>query len=501
MIKTSDTYTPFPKIRRVGFEVEFRIIDINAKGNAVASASGSASVSDPAQTNNGNRKSRDYQTLELNHIILDKSQPIIPDDVSGIEMGWWSETISDENGVFETPPSIRYDFTMDISSIGFTAFYAASPRRVRITAYNGAGDVLDSQVFSETGDSHIYNMPVQNYRAVEFEFLETPLPYRRIRMTEVVFGITQIFDSSRIASVSLSYGADIAAESVASRQLIFKFDNSDHAYNLLNPEGLYAYLQDGQQIVARSQIGDEMIDMGTFFYTKAASKDSALTAEITANDVIYALDRSDFTGGSTMTTTLESAVGLVLEGLGISCRFAEGVGSRIVKMGIPTNAKRREGIRMLAQAAMCSVWTDRNGVLYFHPLKVSDTEDGRLTASDLYNYDGITVEPKTDTVELSIKSEFEDGDMIYTAGSGDKVKTVNNPCVAAQNGQAVADWLLAQYNRRKHYSVQNRCDPAVEVGDTLKVADAYQQNDNAVVVGIEIRYNGGLSATTRCVGK
>jgi hypothetical protein len=345
-------------------------------------------------------------------------------------------------------------------------------------------------------------MPVQKYRSVEFEFLETALPYRRIRMTEITFGIVRIFGDTQLQSVSLSYGAGVAAESLASRQLIFRFDNSNHEYNLLNPEGLYAYLQEGQQIVARGRIGDEMIDMGAFRYTKAASKDGTLTAEISANDMVYALDRSEFTGGSANTVTLESAVARLLDGIAIDCVYDGDVGDRLVKMGIPPSAKRREGVRMLAQAAMCSVWTNRDGALLFHPLDVSDVPDGQLTASDLYNYDGISVEQKTDAVELDIKSDFEDGEeQIYNAGSGDNVKTVRNPCVAAVNAQAVAEWILAQINRRKRYNVQNRCDLAVEIGDTLKIADAYGQNDNATVIGIEIRYNGGLSATTRCIAR
>lgn len=502
MIKTSESYNPFPVIRRVGFEVEFRIIDVNAKGNAQASASNSAEIGNPAQTLNGVRSARRFSTLELNDMLLDGSMAIIPDDVSADEVGWWSNVISDENGVFTDPPSIRYDFTVDISSIGFTAFYAVPPKRVRITAFDVNGAAIASQEFSETGDSHIYEMPVQKYRSVEFEFLETALPYRRIRMTEITFGIVRIFGDTQLQSVSLSYGAGVAAESLASRQLIFRFDNSNHEYNLLNPEGLYAYLQEGQQIVARGRIGDEMIDMGAFRYTKAASKDGTLTAEISANDMVYALDRSEFTGGSANTVTLESAVARLLDGIAIDCVYDGDVGGRLVKMGIPPSAKRREGVRMLAQAAMCSVWTNRDGALLFHPLDVSDVPDGQLTASDLYNYDGISVEQKTDAVELDIKSDFEDGEeQIYIAGSGDNVKTVRNPCVAAVNAQAVAEWILAQINRRKRYNVQNRCDLAVEIGDTLKIADAYGQNDNATVIGIEIRYNGGLSATTRCIAR
>lgn len=499
MIQTSDHYNPFPIIRRVGFEVQFRIIDVNAADTVTASSGSSDAVSSPRQTVDGDRNAPDYQTLELNYIALDKSQPILPDDVSEAQVGWWSNALSGADGVFSAPPSIRYDFTADISSIGFTAFYVTPPKRLRITAYNAAGEAIASQGFTSSGIEQIYEMTVQNYRSVVFEFFETALPYRRIRMAEIAFGITRYFDESTLSSVSLSYSASPTAESLAMRQLIFRFDNSDHKYNLLNPEGLYAYLQDGQQIVARGKIDGEYVDMGTFNYTKTVSKDSALTAEITANDAIYALDRTNFTGGSTTVTTLENAVSQVLSGFDIAAEYADDVGARRVKMAVPANATRREAVRLLAQAAMCSVWTRRDGALMFRALDTSSRPDGQLRPCDLLNYDGISVDSRTDVVELSTISEYDKIERVYTAGNGNKIKSVRNPCVADENGQAVAEWLLAQYNRLKSYNVQNRCDLAVEVGDTLNIADAYNQNDNAAVIGIEIRYNGGLSATTRCI--
>lgn len=85
----------------------------------------------------------------------------------------------------------------------------------------------------------------------------------------------------------------------------------------------------------------------------------------------------------------------------------------------------------------------------------------------------------------------------YTSGSGKNVKTVSNPC--AYNGQTVADWLLACYNRRVNYKTPNRGNPAVEIGDTITIYDAYGANGNAAVTNIDLNYNGGLAATTQGV--
>ena len=56
-------------------------------------------------------------------------------------------------------------------------------------------------------------------------------------------------------------------------------------------------------------------------------------------------------------------------------------------------------------------------------------------------------------------------------------------------------------NWAKRYAVRNRCDPAVEIGDTLKIADVFGNNENAFVTGLDVSFNGTLSANTKAAGE
>jgi hypothetical protein len=114
-----------------------------------------------------------------------------------------------------------------------------------------------------------------------------------------------------------------------------------------------------------------------------------------------------------------------------------------------------------------------------------------------------------DGVRLNASGEYrldEDGKQIqyiYTAGSqgvGALVQSFSNPCAAPSMGAAVAQWLLDGLRMRKQYAVKNRCDPAVEIGDTVKIDDIFANRENAVVTGIDISYDGTLSAVTKGVG-
>jgi hypothetical protein len=89
---------------------------------------------------------------------------------------------------------------------------------------------------------------------------------------------------------------------------------------------------------------------------------------------------------------------------------------------------------------------------------------------------------------------------VFFSGNESLAVGYSNPCIADSEGQAVADWLLRTANMMRRYKVRNRCDPAVEIGDTLRIADAYGNDGNAVVTGLNITFGQSLSATTEAIG-
>lgn len=511
---TSTTYDPYVADRYVDFTVRFELLDVNARAAAVPSVSGQENVSQLVQlTDMTDELGGKYATLEVDCWALDGTYDILPDDVADIQTGWWSDAMSGGDGVFSTPPHLSFAFGgIAISTIGFTLAFDSKTNNfatsIRATCYAANGTTIVAQeTFSNADAMCVLDMPVQNYYSVKFEFLKTSKPYRRVRLSECLFGIVQRFNRHSLETVDVAYGADMAAETFPSRQMIFSFNNADKKYNLINPSGLYAYLQEGQDIYAHTVINGEAVDMGVFEFTRADGKDDDIIGQITANDyVLSTLDASLFAGGSNTTKTLQNAVNAVLSGTGITVSLA--TPSYIVSMAIPMGTTKREAIRLMAQAAMCSVWVDRDGVLQIRPLEVKATEDDELNADRMESLGGISVSEPVQKVRLVVRNEFTldiDGKPIttehqYEAGSGAKEKTYENPCVAAANGQAVADWLLAQNNRRARYDKPNRGNPAVEIGDTLKIYDAYGENRNAVVIGQDISFDGSLSAKTKAVG-
>src|SRR5699024_11070734 len=197
----------------------------------------------------------------------------------------------------------------------------------------------------------------------------------------VRFGIQYSYNAKSISSVTIRQSVNPWAESLASAEVDATIDNSDQLYNMINPEGLYLYLQDGQFMEWSLIVNDEPIYMGRAYFTSAESEDGGLTASITFNDRLLVMDDMEFNGGADGTWTLEAAVSAILtaSGTGITAVFDGSLGNTTIKKSIPQGTSMREALRLCAQAAMCTCYIDRNNELHFFTPSVASTADDEWT--------------------------------------------------------------------------------------------------------------------------
>lgn len=508
MIGTSEAYNPYTDNRRIGLKFIFGVIAPEAAAQAVPTSSEQAEISQISQSHDDVQKmSLRIGSLEDNLFILDGTYSVSPDEIENIQTGWWSADLSDIEGAFSSNPWIEFEFPKSHRSYGFTLIFDDTipgdyPSEVTVTSYDSSGDIIGTITVNPDSFKCVIPLPSIGYRKLKIEFSKTNKPFRRIRLCEVRFGVDYTYDKNSIGSATLNLSADPASESLPTNEFVAKIDNSNKLYNMINPEGLFAFLQDGQFAKCFISIDVEEIDMGRFYFTSAQSEDGGLTADITFNDRILMLDNVIYNSGASGTWTLSDAVASILNvaGFEIETKY-NGMDGTVIRKCIPENTTCREALRLACQAAMCSCYINRDYVLEFFSPVAGEPMDN--ITRDAQSKDAqISVEERYNVVMLTARDDFAGTTLTYTAKNigedeSELVYQVDNPLV--NDGNAVASWILAWKQRRVKYDLAYRGNPALDIFDTAKIFDIYGVNGNAVITQQRYSYNGGLEADAKAI--
>lgn len=500
MIQVPAGYAPYTDTRRVELSFSFGVIAPEAAELAVPASSAQSAVSVIGQTvDDVEEMSGCYTSLECNMWALDGTRDLYP----GMQVGWNSADLSGDTGSYASAPWLEFSFTVGQDSYGFTLLFDDTqpdnyPSRVTTTTWGETGQQLGTITTRPDGPLHIVPLPTQNYRKVRFTFLGSAIPRRRVRVCGVRFGIKYTYDPKSIASVEVRQSISPWAESLPSTEVDATIDNSDQLYNMINPSGLYAYLQDGQYMQWTVTVNGAPIYMGQQYFTSAKSEDGGLTASITFNDWLYVLDDVAYTGAGTGTWTLQQAVTALLAAASaeFTAVYHGGVGGVTIANTISAGTSIREGLRQCAQAAMCTCFVGRDNALHFvRPALAAQVDEWSL---DVQHDDAqVKVGQLYNVVKLITGTNEAGDDIVYYAKNVatddmERVYEVTNPCVTGAMGQQVAQWILGWVQRRVSYETRVRGNPAIDLLDTVQINDVYHVNGDAVVTQLDYSYDGGL---------
>ena len=504
----------YPDTRWVGLRFTFEFVDQEARGDAIPSSSAQDPSSQIRQVLDETEKTTAaYANLEHNRWGLSRSFKILPTTMSGIQTGWVCSVMSNADCRFTANPYLEFGFTEPHSSIGFSLHFdeatGIKPTQFRVQTFSSSGAVISEQLVENHGNTAVVDLLSPDYTRVRFEFIETSRPFSRVRVSEVLFGIIESFDSTSVAEATLDYSVSPIAEALPSRQCVVRIDNSDQRFNLINPHGIYAYLQQPQSFHVSMGIGSsrdsiEYVNMGEFYFATASAADSSLTAEITAYDWFYWMEKGTYSNQATGTWSLREAVVNILANAEIDCPVtipSAAAGRTLVK--VTDEMTNREALRLSLQAACCTAYFDRNGTLVVLDLAQKAPVD-TLTSDNMTGPPVVTMEETVNTVRLSTRDPATNEEVVYTASNitaheMTQVMTVSNSMVHASMGQTVAEWLLRLSQGRLTYSVSGRGNPATVLTDTVTIYDYFGVNRNAVITKQRFHYDGGLAAESEAI--
>lgn len=475
----------------------FRVIDTTAQADADASTTDSAPIAQLNQIiDDTTAASAKIGTLETNFLLLDDSFTIVNSDVSAYQTGWISNAISDANRDIDTSLIFEFDDTHD--SMGFTIYFddvvKEYPAEYTIYAYNGV-TLLDSITVTDSGAIDAVEFAVTGYDSIVINFTKTAHAHRRIRVTEVVFGLIIQYSKDNLESASLLREIDNTSETLPICELTLNLDNQDKRYNLLNPSNLFQYLQDGQVIELQIGIGTgadniEYADMGEYYFKSIDSKHSNVITQLTAQDLMMYLDKKPYTTGSATTVAFSAFVAEIVSnsGLSITTSIPAAVSALVINKNL-VDISCRAALALACAAVCCVAYFDKS-TLVITQLSAT-TEVDALDDDNMYESASIEIPERYNICEVS-----NDTGVLYTynnVGARETALTlkVKNPCLTAGLATAFAQWRLAEENR-KLYKIHNRGNPERDITDTVKVYDNFNVNNNIIITKQELIFDGGL---------
>lgn len=504
----------YPDSRWVGLKFTFEFLDVEAQEDATPASSAEDELSQIRQTlDGGSDATPPFISLEHNRWGLGQHFVPIPESIESVTTGWVCSPLSNRVTTFASQPYLEFRFSEPHSSIGFTVVFEESTgehaSQFRVETFNAGGTVVSSKTVENHSATAAVELPTLDYTRVRFTFLKSSRPYSRVRIRSVLFGIIESYDADTVTQATLEYRVDPIAESLPSRECTVRIDNSSQRFNLINPNGIYAYLQQPQVFHVHMGAGAEKdsidyVSMGDFYFAKASAEDSSLTAEITAYDWFYWLEKGVFKNTQTGSWTLGEAITAIFANAGISCEVdisEDAAATPLLK--VTQEMTNREALRLALQASCCTAFYDRRNVLKVLDLSLTEPVDV-LDDDNMATPPGVTMENAVNTVELTARNSATGNETVYTASNVPddelvQVKSVGNDMVDPSMGQQVAEWILAWSQGRLTYSTQERGNPETELGDSVQICDYFGVNRTAIITGQIFKFDGGLSVESKAI--
>lgn len=400
MINTSEAFKVAvgQSTRATKSRVRFSVVDVTARIQAIPSASTSQPFTDIQDTLDENIAADiSTGTFEDDFFRLDGSFNLMPDVPDNINLGWWSGYLSNELGVFDTPPHLIYQFEENHSSVGVKIVFDEMNRTICSEFEVVWYDLLDvelARVIVENNEDYEVNVPesVENYGRIDILFYKTLQPYRYVKMTEMVFGLEEVFNSGDIISGNIVEEVDPSSNTLSYNNMNVTVYNENQKFNMLNPEGIYAYLQSRQPISVETGLelangNYEYVPLGVY-YLSDWSNSTGITATLKGGDIISLLDRTEFISSPFWSDALFSdIINFIVQDAFPDMAIEVEISSELTAAtltGYLPRMTHREALHKVIMAVGGSLKAKRNGGLYF--FKVDDIKEKDIANDVIINF-------------------------------------------------------------------------------------------------------------------
>lgn len=343
-------------------------------------------------------QSKNYATLEKNFWLLNDSQPIYGSEE--LEQTYVSSYMSDKNCLFSDKACITLTSSVYLTTLGLTMVFDSIDKnyakKLKVKAYRDSTMIMDKDyTLSSYSDRLIFadNEELVRWNKIEIYFIESSLPYRRIRVNQLLFGIMETYTDENLISSESKEKTTMINSELPTHTFKFTIDNMNKLFNPDNPQGWYRYILQQQPI---SYEWGYQLDDGTIEWILGGKMLLTGSVEVGENQVsfsttslinyltkVYKKGVYNSSGRSLYDLAVD-----VLEDSNIdSSQYNLWSGLKLIKTDAPLpKLEARQLLQIIATTGNCILFTNRENVINIQPFNYVLNPDGM-------SYDFITSNP------------------------------------------------------------------------------------------------------------
>lgn len=343
-------------------------------------------------------QTKNYATLEKNFWLLNDSQPIYGSEE--LEQTYVSSYMSDKNCLFSDKACITLTSSVYLTTLGLTMVFDSIDKnyakKLKVKAYRDSTMIMDKDyTLSSYSDRLIFadNEELVRWNKIEIYFIESSLPYRRIRVNQLLFGIMETYTDENLISAESKEKTTMINSELPTHTFKFTIDNMNKLFNPDNPQGWYRYILQQQPI---SYEWGYQLDDGTIEWILGGKMLLTGLVEVGENQVsfsttslinyltkVYKKGVYNSSGRSLYDLAVD-----VLEDSNIdSSQYNLWSGLKLIKTDAPLpKLEARQLLQIIATTGNCILFTNRENVINIQPFNYVLNPDGM-------KYDFITSNP------------------------------------------------------------------------------------------------------------